>query len=607
MAYKHEYPYTDAGRYNSDWLLNKMKDLLVQWADLDERFDTQVEDTVRKQLADWDEDGTLDRIINEEVFGELDGRVTENTNNINSITSQVNTNTVDLNLIKTKVFYATPEQFGAVGDGVNDDTSAIQQAVDSNAIVLFSRTYMITDHINIRSNNRLIGFNAIIKDNTTELTENYLFSCDTINNFHISGIYFNTTGFRYGIRAIMCNNFMISKCAFQTNRFGIYMYGINNFTISDIYINQIRTDSSTSRDGIHINGFAHSGYITNIKGTSDDDLIALNADDSFATGSGTIENIIINGIICDNIQQNKQTAHSIIRILSYGSYINDIYISNINGLADYTSCIQIGNNDGGTSNIGRIVFSNCIIGVDSVGLSQYPPVLINGNANDIQFIDCEFINNRTNLNMERGIVQVENGTVINTLSIRNSRWKNVIGISNITINGTVNKLMVRDIDLTESYYNNSIWITGSVGEMLVDNMMIIDKRYPILIAGSVNRIFIDNINHTMTSTNSISILRITGNVTEILCGNIILDGEGQIIEVTNTQTGLSISILSHRLINNTFAGNANVRLTNADIGMVRYVTGVRTITEPSFAIAGDKYILLGNPSVDKFYNGSSWN
>ena len=31
MAYNYEYPYTDPNRYNSDWLLNKVKELAAEW------------------------------------------------------------------------------------------------------------------------------------------------------------------------------------------------------------------------------------------------------------------------------------------------------------------------------------------------------------------------------------------------------------------------------------------------------------------------------------------------------------------------------------------------------------------------------------------------
>lgn len=51
--------------------------------------------------------------------------------------------------------YVTPEMFGAVGNGVNDDTDAIQAALDSDAgIVLFKqgKVYRVTDTVYIGSN-----------------------------------------------------------------------------------------------------------------------------------------------------------------------------------------------------------------------------------------------------------------------------------------------------------------------------------------------------------------------------------------------------------------------------------------------------------------------
>ena len=66
MAYNSEYPYTDATRYNSDWVLNKIKDLQAQLNSIgddiynrskrytDERislFQNQV-DSMRKELSE---------------------------------------------------------------------------------------------------------------------------------------------------------------------------------------------------------------------------------------------------------------------------------------------------------------------------------------------------------------------------------------------------------------------------------------------------------------------------------------------------------------------------------------------------------------------------
>ena len=65
-------------------------------------------------------------------------------------------NTVDktnlvaaINELDSKIFL-TPEDFGAVGDGVTDDTAAVQAALDTNENVLCKNTYLITSNIYIK-------------------------------------------------------------------------------------------------------------------------------------------------------------------------------------------------------------------------------------------------------------------------------------------------------------------------------------------------------------------------------------------------------------------------------------------------------------------------
>ena len=57
--------------------------------------------------------------------------------------------------------YVTPEMFGAVGDGVADDTGAVQSAVDSGKVVMLSSYYAITQPIIIsKSRTAIYGYGA---------------------------------------------------------------------------------------------------------------------------------------------------------------------------------------------------------------------------------------------------------------------------------------------------------------------------------------------------------------------------------------------------------------------------------------------------------------
>lgn len=52
--------------------------------------------------------------------------------------------------------WVTPEQFGAVGDGVTDDTNAVQAAVDSGKKVLMTQKYLVTKPIRIKRDHVVI-------------------------------------------------------------------------------------------------------------------------------------------------------------------------------------------------------------------------------------------------------------------------------------------------------------------------------------------------------------------------------------------------------------------------------------------------------------------
>lgn len=83
-------------------------------------------------------------------------------------------------------------------------------------------------------------------------------------------------------------------------------------------------------DGVHVNGPARNGVIRNIKGATNDDLVALNCDDGYDDGEkfiytkGNIENITVDDLFADN-------GYTAVRLLSCGSTMRNISIRNIFG------------------------------------------------------------------------------------------------------------------------------------------------------------------------------------------------------------------------------------------------------------------------------------
>lgn len=86
--------------------------------------------------------------------------------------------------------YVTPQMYGAAGDGVTDDTNAIQSAIDSGSVVIMPRgTYLVTDTLTIPST----PSDVVGKKRTTIIgTYN-----DTIINFRGAGNAIENNGSLY--------------------------------------------------------------------------------------------------------------------------------------------------------------------------------------------------------------------------------------------------------------------------------------------------------------------------------------------------------------------------------------------------------------------------
>ena len=102
----------------------------------------------------------------------------------------------------------------------------------------------------------------------------------------------------------------------------------DRFTVENITFDY--NMAKPNMDGVHVNGPAKNGYIRNIKGATNDDLVALNCDDGYDDGEkstktkGDIENVKIDGLFAEN-------GYTAVRLLSCGSVMRNISISNVFG------------------------------------------------------------------------------------------------------------------------------------------------------------------------------------------------------------------------------------------------------------------------------------
>jgi len=243
---------------------------------------------------------------------------------------------------------------GIVGDGCHDDTHGLQAVLDSGATTIYLPTppghYLISKTLVIHSGQTLlVDRQAVIR--LADHAHAYLLT----NADHVQGDQGITV-----IGGIWDGNNTQQTCEyhqqynwripydpqrylgvlFQFNKvtdlriahltfkdpetYGLQAGNLQRFTIEDITFdyNLLRNNM----DGVHIHGNSHQGRIVNLKGTTNDDLVALNADDGsmFEISRGPITDILVDGIWSTN-------GYTAVRLLSAGSPVQRIALRNIFG------------------------------------------------------------------------------------------------------------------------------------------------------------------------------------------------------------------------------------------------------------------------------------
>lgn len=248
---------------------------------------------------------------------------------------------------------------GVVGDGVHDDTTGLQEVLDSGASTVYlpdppvyyliSRTlilhsgqtlmvdrnatirladhahvHMLTNHDHEGGNERITVTGGIWDGNNTHQT------CE----YHENGGKWQVPYDRARYLGVLMQfnrvtDLRVAHVTFKDpETFGFQAANLRRFTIEDITFdyNLLRENM----DGVHIHGNCHQGRIVNLKGTTNDDLVALNADDGtmFEMSRGPITDIVVDGIWAED-------GFTAVRLLSAGSPIRRVKLANIFGTYRY--------------------------------------------------------------------------------------------------------------------------------------------------------------------------------------------------------------------------------------------------------------------------------
>lgn len=158
------------------------------------------------------------------------------------------------NKYNKSIDYVTPEQFGAIGDGVHDDTTAIQSAINTGKTVIGRKHYLISRPLlldNEIKRNYIFDFSAATIISTNDIECNLKISGLSYSNISIGSIRSKNIGIK-----IYNNNTFESWCQYDN----FYINSISSAidieieTSNNMWINQLNFyNMHLSGNGIGIN------------------------------------------------------------------------------------------------------------------------------------------------------------------------------------------------------------------------------------------------------------------------------------------------------------------------------------------------------------------
>ncbi|PKM61462.1 MAG: hypothetical protein CVU99_03165 [Firmicutes bacterium HGW-Firmicutes-4] len=183
------------------------------------------------------------------------------------------------------------KDFGAKGDGLTDDTAALQNAIDEssqeNALLVIPESkepYLITKQLIFTKDTHISGYGAILfMAPEIDTIRNMLWSDpdDTISNISIEGLTLKSENKIAGVDYY--ENSMVSNVQ------GIYFQGVDTLKINDVLMDSVYVGIKISQKGKHINKnikisnlkIENSGMPIQISGTNGFSMVdsVLNSND----------------------------------------------------------------------------------------------------------------------------------------------------------------------------------------------------------------------------------------------------------------------------------------------------------------------------------------
>ena len=361
------------------------------------------------------------------------------------------------------------------GDGIHDDTSAIQELID-NAVSEVSLPspkvcYLISKPLVLPSDFRLVlprfaviklkaGSNCFMLTNDGETPKKNIEICGGVWDFNnleqnpnpiLTGVsepegYIGFGMYFYNIVGLRITSMTLKDPV----TFAITLDTVSYFTVDNLVFDfNYGNPLATNMDGVHLNGNCHFGEIYNLKGACYDDLVALNADEGTA---GEISDIMIKGIYSED-------CHSAVRLLSANHPVRNIHISDVYGTY-FQYCIGVTRF---YKTLDKGSYDTVVL--ENIFASKAVRIPVYNKKPDDYVYPLIFVENKLRINNLRisnlrrkefinpvETVYIGEQTEVNNLILENISVDNCADFDDIKI--LVNNGMVKHLKVSEIYYNN---------------------------------------------------------------------------------------------------------------------------------------------------------
>lgn len=453
--------------------------------------------------------------------------------------------------------YVTPQMFGAKGDGVTDDTAAIQAMINSGVpnIVIPNKSYLV-DGIHLKSNIKIHGFGTfLVEGYSGEGNGNTCaIYADGISNVEIEGVKFEiTTRVTYAMTILNSENISLRNIVINGNAWNddgtVKTNGlVNGITFTgckDIIVNHVIFDGTNAGGGLWLEN-CEVAKIENCKitHTSRGGIYIYNGNKNCLVVNNTLDYNMLNFTVSDGA------------IDLYGNNDNITVINNRvsnYGNATVSGCgirIKSGSNNSAIDN--KIDVSNEY---------SFAAILVQERNDDISSVSI--LQNTITLQADGKTLYFMRfdapSVVMSGANVKNNVFRSlkttynaneVISLrtkmKNITIEGnsfftdeeydnTVSKVFIRTYELTDSYIENlvicnNILVGGIISLNSVDVAVVcgnimkhaISSNRPIMLSNCSNAVIKNNIAKT-TRTDIDDIVYDDGRNTQIVKENILIN------------------------------------------------------------------------------------